>query len=79
MTPEEKESILEIGRVLQSIIANFDDHLKIDHKMVNHGYKSPTDTATLRYYLQNCSEQLSKALTALSTSENKATTGAEQP
>ena len=61
----EKETILKIGRTLDAVIANLDDHLKNDHKMENHGYLGKGQDATLRFYLVNCHEQLKEALSLL--------------
>jgi hypothetical protein len=62
MNKEEKQAILKIAGTLDAVIANFDQHLKEDHKMELHGYEDREKPATLRYYLQNCHDRLMEDL-----------------
>lgn len=52
----------ELIKTVDSIIWNLDTHLKEDHHIESKGYDEKTKaSATLRFYLANCSQHL-KAL-----------------
>lgn len=57
---ENKEAIDKIAGLLDSVIVNFDQHLRVDHGQDNHGYlgKDAGKEATLRFYLENILRQL---------------------